>query len=304
MEISRRRFMRYVSASAVALGFERADLLNLERGLAAATPGVPVIWLNGAGCTGCSISLLNAVNPSIDQFLTDTVDLRYHSALLAASGEPAVSQVHSTVQSGGYILIVEGAIPAAKEGRYCQLWKEKGKRISMAQAVTSLAARAKHLVAVGTCAAYGGISRANAATENQGLGAFLGKPVINLPGCPAHPDWIMGTLGKLIGGSSLDLDEKGRPRLYYGTPLCRQCPRHHKGEAFRLGESGRCLEELGCRGRGTGADCQNRKWNNGQNWCVGVNSPCIGCTEPTFPLQPLRGRDGRGGFGERRNRGV
>ncbi|HEY8890628.1 MAG TPA: hypothetical protein VIM70_10265 [Clostridium sp.] len=29
------------------------------------------------------------------------------------------------------------------------------------------------------------------------------------------------------------------------------------------------------------------KWNNGQSWCMNVNYPCIGCSNPNFPTNPL-----------------
>ncbi len=249
MEISRRDFLKYVGASALAMGLSQLHLDALDQALASAS-APPVIWLSGSSCTGCSISLLNAVNPTIDQVLTQTISLRYHPNLMAAAGDLAVSaarslvpasqsahapapvrpqagnyQVYLPIVAGGqvaaqtsdYILIVEGAVPTASHGRYCYVWDEGGRSVTMAEAVTSLAVRAKHIIAVGTCASFGGIPAAYVTTGATGLGAFLNKPVINLPGCPAHPDWIIGSLALLLGGTVPALDSYQRPTVYY-TP--------------------------------------------------------------------------------------
>ena len=287
MDISRRDFFRYVSVSAIALGMSQLQLTQVEEALAgAASP--PVVWLSGSACTGCSISLLNAVNPTIEQVLLKTISLKYHPQVMAAAGDLAVQAARSTAQAGGYILVVEGAIPTGSNGKYCYVWDEGGQAVTMASAVRSLAATARYIVAVGTCASFGGIPAAYALPGAKGLGAFLGQPVINLPGCPSHPDWIIGSLALLIAGTPPALDQYSRPKTFY-TPkvIHERCPRREREEAHRFGQDGLCLEELGCKGPKTHADCDIRKWNNGQNWCIGANGLCIGCTEPSFPAFPL-----------------
>ncbi len=292
MQISRRDFLKVATASAFAIGLSRLHLLNLEQALAAPGGKVPVIWLTGAGCTGCSISLLNAVNPTVDQLLINTLDVGFHPALMAAAGDLAVTSARSMAQAGGYILVIEGGIPTGLGGDTCFVWSESGKRVTMAEAVASLAAQAKYVVAVGTCAAYGGIPGAYSPTATQGVGTFLGRTVVNLPGCPAHPDWIIGTLAQVIGGTIPDLDTYGRPVNYYAVTVHEKCPRKDFEEASALGQPNRCMEEIGCRGPQTYADCPSRLWNNKQSWCIAVNSPCIACTEPSFPTFPLRRPEG------------
>ena len=287
MEISRRDFLKYVGGSALALGLSTLDLSLAERALAGAS-APPVLWLSGSACTGCSVSLLNAVNPTIDQVLLNTISLKYHPNLMSAAGELAVGAARSTANAGGYILVVEGAIPTAGDGRYCYVWDENGQSVTMASAVQSLAARASRIVAVGTCAAYGGVPAAYPGAGAKGVGAFLGRAVVNVPGCPAHPDWIIGSLVQLLSGNSVALDNIGRPIAYYPRQVLHErCPRKEKEEARQFGQAGRCLEELGCKGPHTHADCERRLWNNGQNWCIGANGLCIGCTEPNFPAFPL-----------------
>jgi hydrogenase small subunit len=293
MHISRRDFLKTVAASAMLMGLDQLHLFKLAQALARTGAGkTPVIWLTGSGCTGDSVSLLNAVNPTVDQVLINTINVGYQPTLMAAAGDLAVTSAKSMAQAGGYILVVEGGIPTGFGGDYCFVWSEAGNRVTMASAVTSLAAQAQYIVAVGTCAAYGGIPGAYAPTATKGVGAFLGRSVVNLPGCPAHPDWIIGTLAQVIGGTVPALDSYGRPNMYYSKTVHNQCPRREFDDASQLGQPNRCMEEIGCRGPHTYADCPTRMWNNGQSWCIGVNSPCIACTEPTFPSFPLRAGGG------------
>jgi hydrogenase small subunit len=288
MEITRRDFLKYAAGAAVALGLTKVQLANVERVLAdSSSPAV--IWLQGAACTGCSVSLLNTVNPTIDQLLLNNISLKYHTTLMSAAGDMAVAAARSTQQAGGYILAIEGAIPTANNGKYCYVWDENGAPVTMADAVTSLAANAAYIVAVGTCASYGGIPAVNTTAAAKSVSSFLGRPVVNLPGCPAHPDWVVGTLVQVLSGTVPELDSNGRPTLYYPeSSLHSRCPRRGMLQATTLGEDYLCLQNLGCKGPSTHSDCEARKWNNGQNWCIGVNGPCIGCTEPDFPAFPLR----------------
>lgn len=289
MHLTRRAFLAYAAASAASLGFGDGVLGRAEAALAqAATP--PVVWLSGSGCTGCSVSLLNATNPTIDKVLTETVSLKFHPTLMTAAGELAVTAATSTAQAGGHILVVEGAIPTGFGGRCCYVWDQGGVPVTMAQAVTSLAGNAAHVIAVGACASFGGIPAANSATGSTGLGAFLGRSVINLPGCPTHPDWIIGSLAALLAGTPPALDQYGRPTVFYTRQqIHERCPRRERDKANTFGMAGACMRELGCKGPESHADCDIRLWNNGQNWCIGADGLCIGCVEPSFPAFPLHG---------------
>jgi hydrogenase small subunit len=287
MNITRRDFLKYAATSAAALGLSRVQLTRLETALAASSRP-PVIWLSGQACTGCSVSLLNAVNPTVDQVLLNTISLNYHPNVMAAAGDLAVSAARSTAQTGGYILVVEGAIPTASSGRYCYVWDEGGHSVTMADAVSSLAATAQYVVAVGSCASFGGIPATYGSSGAMGVGAFLGRPVINLPGCPAHPDWIIGSLVQVLTGPMPALDASSRPTAFYKSQVIHsRCPRNDAEDSSQFGQEGRCLEELGCKGPRSHADCDTRKWNNGQNWCIGANGLCIGCVEPDYPAFPF-----------------
>lgn len=299
MLISRRSFLKYCAAASTALGLGPGELAGLRRALAA-SQAPAVLWLQGSGCSGCTISLLNYVSASapVDaaDVLITSVHLAYHPTLSAAAGATAVSAIKRTEN---FLLVAEGGIPTAFDGHACVPWSEGGREVTFQEALKDLGPKATQIVCVGACAAYGGVSSmgGNPAAVKS-VQTIIGRNTINVAGCPPHPNWIVGTLIPLLQGRTLAVDANGRPTAIYGRPLCEQCPFHHGGEARRLGVNGKCLEELGCRGRAAAGSCPTAKWNNGVSWCVEVGAPCQGCTHPAFP--EAGGRGGRGGRGEGR----
>jgi hydrogenase small subunit len=116
----------------------------------------------------------------------------------------------------------------------------------------------------------------------------IATPVINVPGCPPHPDWMLTAIAEfLLAGDAgkLAVDALKRPRSIYGKLIHENCPRRayfdEKKFAQKPGDP-ECLYELGCKGPITYADCPVRLWNGGTNWCVGAGAPCQGCTQPEF----------------------
>ncbi len=269
----------------------------------------PVVWLQGAGCSGCSVSVLNSVSPKIQNVLVDEVvpgqhvSLRFHPTIMAGSGEMTLKVLEETEQrsAGAYFLVVEGAVPTAAGGAYGTLGERGDKEITIADEVEEMGRKAAAVIALGTCAAFGGIpAGAPNPTGCMSVKDFFASrqvevPVINLPGCPPHPDWFVGTVASLLLAGLPkpdDLDALLRPKAFYGPLVHEHCPRRayfDEGKfARKLSDPG-CLLELGCKGPVTHADCSLRLWNGGVNWCIGVGSPCHGCVEPGFPdvLAPL-----------------
>jgi hydrogenase small subunit len=287
MSITRRTFFGYCVGSAAALGLGKLDLLRLRQALANPT-SAKVIWLQGAGCTGCSVSFLNRVSAAAPAtaaaVLTDSIDLVYHPTLMAAAGDTAVAVAAQAASNGGYILVVEGGVPTAFGGAACWAWSHAGGDVTFQQAVGELSKQATCVLAVGTCAAFGGVSAAGPNPAGiTSVSAATGKPTINIAGCPPHPDWIVWAIAQLLAGNVPVLDSSGRPRDLYSTNLHAGCPRSGPTMAATFGVDYQCLMSRGCRGPATTAPCASQKWNDRNNWCVDANSPCFGCTESTFP---------------------
>lgn len=288
MQIHRRQFLKYCVGSAAALGLPMTVIGKLEQALAADPSTLPkVIWLNGANCSGCTVSLSNLFSDTgptdIADLLINTIDLAFHPTLMSAAGDLAVQQIHNATQ-GSYILVVEGGIPTAFDGHTCLLWSEAGRDVTAMEAVKLLAPKAAAVLSIGTCASYGGIPAAGAnPTGVVSVSQLAGVNTVNIPGCPTHPDWIVWTIAHLLAGETLQLDSRSRPTALYSRSVHDRCPRKGQDETKTFGVADSCLKALGCRGPETRSDCPSRKWNSGTNWCIGAGALCIGCTEQGFP---------------------
>jgi len=267
-----------------------------------ATKTYPVVWLQGAACTGCSVSALNSVSPKIQNILLDEMvpghqlNLLFHATIMAGQGEPAIEVLRDTEEKykNGYILVVEGSIPTGAGGAFGSIGERDGKHLTVQDSVIEMGKNALATVALGTCSAYGGIPAGKPnPTGCKGVVEIFKEnkvdtPVVNVPGCPMHPDWFFGTIAAIMfsGLGALKLDKIGRPTIFYGPLIHEHCPRRadfDKGNfAEKLGDLG-CLYLIGCKGPITNADCPRRQWNSGVNWCIKAGSPCLGCVEPEFP---------------------
>lgn len=287
MNVTRRDFLKYCVGSAAALGLEFSALGTLEKVLATGG-GPPIIWIAAANCTGCTVSLANrvATGPPTDvaDLLINTVNLAYHPNLMGAAGSLAVRNALDAENSGSFILAVEGGVPTAFGGRCCYVWNENGRDMTAMEVVNRLAPKAKAILGIGTCASFGGMSGAAPnPTAIKSVQSLTGKATINIPGCPAHPDWIVGTIAKLLTGTTVKLDSSRRPTDFFASNIHNSCPRNEQTWATAFGQEGLCLRDKGCKGPNTRGDCPSRKWNGGTNWCVGANALCLGCTESGFP---------------------
>jgi len=294
-ELSRRDFLKLCGLTGLGLGLSQSFLDEIVQALEEAVAGrPPVIWFQGASDAGCSISLLNTVHPSIAEVLLELISCNFHPNIMAAAGDLAVSVLEEALERypGEFILVVEGAIPTANRGIYCVVGEREGAPVTALEWIKELGANSKATLAVGTCAAYGGIPAANPnPTGCKGVGEVfresgIDTPLINLPGCPPHPDWIVGTIFHVLKYGLPELDWLGRPKLFYGKLLHDICPRRSYYDnlefATEFGEE-KCLFMLGCKGPMSYSDCPIRLWNGGVNWCIGSGAPCIGCVSPEFP---------------------
>jgi ferredoxin hydrogenase small subunit len=264
-----------------------------------------VLWLQSGGCGGCSMSLLNADSADFAAWWPQAgLNLLWHPSLSRASGTEFLGLVDDCLQGRTPldILCIEGALLRGPggSGRFHLL---AGTGLPMTDWVTRLAGVARHVVAVGTCAAYGGVSATGPnPTEACGLqhdndqpGGLLGAgftgrgglPVVNIAGCPTHPGWVTETLMALGAGllGPDDLDSLQRPRAYADQLVHHGCTRNEfyefKASAEKPSDLGCMMEHMGCKGTQAHADCNTRLWN-GEGSCTRGGYACISCTEPGF----------------------
>jgi len=237
LRITRRDFLKYCSIAAGALGLSSGTMMKLDKALAknVATGGLPVVWISGAACTGCTTSLLNSrFYADVDDVLFDLIDLRYLDTVMATAGAEvvgptaytgadAVREAQLVYNTLPFVLVVEGAIPAATpeggtRGDYCRIGElvPSDPNATMLNVTRKFAAKAAAILAVGTCSSFGGIPAAKGnPTDCRGLlyrgtqknkgalndplfGTPITTPVINISGCPPHPDWIVGTIAHVV----------------------------------------------------------------------------------------------------------
>ena len=285
LNFSRRDFMKVCTAAAAAVGMPAwAGEKMAEKVAAGKKPSV--VWLHFQECTGCTESLLRTSHPAAAQLILDLVSLDYHETLAAAAGDQIEANLDAAVEKGGYVLVVEGAIPLKDGGIYCEVG---GKRA--VDTLKRCAERAAAIVAIGSCASWGGVpSSAPNPTGAVGVPALVkGKPVVTLPGCPANPYNFLGTVLQFVTFGTLPaLDAKGRPKFAYGRVIHEDCPRRPHFDAGRFAQvfgdeghrKGYCLYRLGCKGPQTHANCSLLPFCEVPGaWPIGIGHPCVGCTE-------------------------
>lgn len=292
MKISRRDFLKWALALGITLKLGK-DITESNI-LKAAESDAPVIWLQGSGCTGCTISSLNVTNPTtIDDVLLNKISMKYNNSITAATGSMAFEALEEAAinYSGEFILIIEGAIPSGDKEYYCTIGHQDGSELTMLAAAKKYAALAQYVVAAGTCAAFGGISAAapnntNCVSVSNAVAGLTKNPVINLPACPVHPTVLIQTVVNLILTGLPTLDSSNRPTTYYSQAVHRNCPRR-SATTVNVGEVG-CYRNVGCKGPSTMyGSCPTLKWNDGKGFCITANYPCIGCSNSNFPTSPL-----------------
>ena len=163
----------------------------------------------GLSCDGDSVAMTSAVNPSLEDIVTQAIPgmpkVIVHNPVLAYEVGAEFMQAWYDAEAGKldpFVLVVEGSIPNEElngEGYWAGMGDDPdtGQPITTNEWVDRLAPKAAAVVALGTCATYGGIpAMKNNPTGAMGLPDYLGwdwkssagLPVVCIPGCPAQPD--------------------------------------------------------------------------------------------------------------------
>ncbi|MEH6628317.1 MAG: HupU protein [Motiliproteus sp.] len=266
---------------------------------------INLLWLQSGGCGGCTMSLLNAESPDLFKtFEGAGINLLWHPSISEATGSEA-REIIDAIDCGIIrldILCVEGSVIRGPNGTGA-FHMLSGTGRSMMEWLERLSLRARYVVAVGSCAAYGGITSGGSnPTDACGLqfdgeqkGGLLGNtfrtdkqlPVINVSGCPPHPNWVTETLMSLAFEEMTpeQLDSLGRPRMFSDHLVHHGCPRNefyeYKASSQKPSDFGCMMENMGCIGTQAHGDCNTRLWN-GEGSCTRGGFACINCTAPEF----------------------
>ena len=289
--VNRRDFMKWVSATTATLMLppmfaplvaEATELMNR----------VPVIWIELQDCAGNTEALLRSSAPTVDDLLFDVLSLEFHHALMACAGNDAEHQLDDAIEhfKGKYLLFVEGSIPTAMNGNYGTIGPSGE---TFQEHLARLSKDAAAVVAVGTCATFGGVPAAspNPTGAVGVMDLVKGKPIVNIPACPANPANMVGVvLHYVLTGQVPELDSLLRPKFAFGYRIHDNCERRAHFDAGEFveewGDEGAknnwCLYKVGCKGPMTFNNCSIIRYNDGANWPVGVGRGCIGCSEPDF----------------------
>jgi hydrogenase small subunit len=273
-----------------------------------------VIWMTtGLSCDGDSVAMTSATNPSLEDIVQGVIPgmprVVVHNPVLAFENGEEFMRAWYDAEEGRldpFVLVLEGSVPNEQingDG----YWAAMGTNPSTGQPITTnewidrLAPKAAAVVAVGTCATYGGIpAMRNNPTGAMGLADYLGwkwrskagLPVINIPGCPAQPDNTTEVLMYLVfhlAGMAPPppLDEQLRPKWLFERTVREGCNRAGFTEqgnfATEYGSDHRCLVKLGCKGPVVKCNVPIRGWVNGIGGCPNVGGICMACTMPGFP---------------------
>lgn len=264
-----------------------------------------LLWLQSGGCGGCSMSLLCVESPDLfTQLESAGIDLVWHPSLSADDGPELIERLEAILAGERHldILCLEGSVIHGPDGSGL-FHRLAGSEQPMRDWIERLAHKAHHVVAVGSCAAFGGITAGGGNPSEacglqydqeipggllgEGFRATSGLPVINIAGCPIHPGWVLETLMQLAHGEldESDLDPLARPKSYADHLVHHGCPRNeyyeYKASAEKPSDLGCLMEHLGCLGTQARADCNLRPWN-GEGSCLRGGYACINCTAPGF----------------------
>ena len=286
-KISRRGFLKFCAVMAGTLALPASYIDTIAAALEKA--GKPVlVWLEYQDCAGCTESFLRARGPTVAEIVLDILAVEYHETIMAAAGKQSEEALKAAIAEGGHLVVVEGSIPTAEDGIYCTI----GGRAA-ADILQEVAANAAAVLAVGNCAAFGGLPAAapNPTGAKAVRDIISGVPVVNLPGCPLNVDNLVATVVHYLTFKELPaVDDLGRPLFAYGKRIHDHCERRAHFDAGEFVEAwgdeghrqGWCLYQMGCKGPITYHNCPDQRWNEATSWPVFSGHGCLGCSEPNF----------------------
>jgi hydrogenase small subunit len=163
-----------------------------------------LLWFQGLTCNGNTHSFLNLPNL---EFLLNKFEILLHPLLASTQDFETITQC--SLECDIFIF----------EGTYDPLMKRNNVLVSTI--VEHYSRNAKYVIALGSCASFGGMFKLSAPERNSGLifnasesfGPLVEEKnkVINLAGCPVHPEWLAYTLNMIAADKEIEVDSLHRP---------------------------------------------------------------------------------------------
>src|SRR5438874_2210653 len=271
----------------------------------AAVEEVHILWISeGMSCDGDSVSVTAAGQPGIEDVLLGAIPglpkVHLHNKVLSPTlgGEEFLLPFRQAARGEldkPFVLVIEGSIPNEKingDGYWTSFGNDEatGEPLTLNWWIDQLAPKAWGVVAIGTCATYGGIhAMAGNPTGCMGLADYLGwewrspisgLPIVNVPGCPVQPDNFMETLLWLLYQAAglapvIPLDEKLRPQWLFGKTVHEGCDRagyYEQADFAHDYNSPKCLVKVGCWGPVVNCNVTKRGWMDGIGGCPNVGN--------------------------------
>ncbi|MBA2754217.1 MAG: hydrogenase expression protein HypE [Chloroflexia bacterium] len=275
---------------------------------------VHAFWLAGMSCDGCTVAVTGANSPSVEDLLIGRLPgvprmVLHHPVTSVEHGHAFIRNYEMAANgelNAPYVIIFEGSVPdesiaAETGGFWCAMGSETiPKPIPTTTWLDRMAPGAAAVIAIGTCATWGGIPAAYGnPTGSMSVMDYLGKdylsalglPVINVPGCSPVGDnfteTVAATLLFLNGlGPLPEFDELGRPAWLFNQTVHQRCVRagfYEEGTFAEKYGAPECLVEIGCWGPVVQCNITSRGAINHVGGCMNTGGICIGCTMPGFP---------------------
>ena len=274
-----------------------------------------VLWITtGLSCEGDSVAMTSATNPSLEDIITGAIPgmprVVIHNQVIAYEVGQEYIQAWFDAEQGKldpFVLVIEGSLGNEQingEGHWTGFGVNpaNGQPITVNEWVDRLAPKAAAVVAVGTCATYGGIpAMKNNPTGAMGVPDYLGwkwkskaghpdREHPRLPGAARQHDRDAGAPRVRPGGHGAGARaRRGRPA---GVAVRPHRPRELQPRRLlpsratsppSTAPTTAAWSSSAARARWSSATCPLRGWQNHMGGCPNVGGICMACTMPGFP---------------------
>ncbi len=265
-KLSRRKFVQHMVVGTLTVPV-MMDLLTKNLMAQSTEIKYPIIWLQGQSSGIHRSGIMNF--PGFYSFIDK------HFKIISIES-PDLNEVAAELSEKGnqHILILDGYFSDDLDDPINNLLKD-------------LIVISRAVILLGNEASYSAKKPDGFLNLETELLHLVETPFFKLPGNPVPIRHLVGSLNHMILYDFPKLDELRRPTMFYSQKICERC--QYRGDFERgnfvreYGEKEGCLYWLGCKGPVTYNSCAVDKWNETSSWCVGVGSPCTGCSEPDFP---------------------